>query len=275
MSDNPLKQYFRRPAIFYKLPTEGRFYQPGVVEIPPNGELPIYPMTTMDELSLRTPDALFNGSAVAQVIQNCVPAVKDAWKLTEIDSDALIVAIRAASVDGKLEIESTCPKCEKSSDFIIDLMRLLSEKQQNISFEDTLDIGELTFKFRPLTFAETNANAMRQFDIQRMLAQLDAIEDGPEKQKVMADSMEKLSDMLLEVIAQTIEYIKTPETTVREHEFITEFMKECDTKTNNAIKDFSAKIRKANSDRPIEVKCTHCEHEYKQPLELNFTNFFE
>ena len=68
ISNNPLKQYFRQPAIYVRLPSGGQHYPPGAINMPPNGELPVFPMTAMDEITYRTPDALFNGSAVISVI---------------------------------------------------------------------------------------------------------------------------------------------------------------------------------------------------------------
>ena len=50
---NPLKQYFRRPAMYLKLPSQGKFYDETVVRMPENGELPVYPMTAIDEITAR------------------------------------------------------------------------------------------------------------------------------------------------------------------------------------------------------------------------------
>jgi hypothetical protein len=36
MSDNPLKQYFRRPSVYIRLPSGGKGYPPGALEIPEN-----------------------------------------------------------------------------------------------------------------------------------------------------------------------------------------------------------------------------------------------
>ena len=64
MENNPLRQYFRRPAVHVKLPSGGLDYPEGVIDMPPSGELPVYPMTAIDEITARTPDALYNGVAV-------------------------------------------------------------------------------------------------------------------------------------------------------------------------------------------------------------------
>jgi hypothetical protein len=62
LPNNPLTQYFRQPAIYIRLPSQGKFYPPSALNMPPNGELPILPMTSNDEITYRTPDALFNRS---------------------------------------------------------------------------------------------------------------------------------------------------------------------------------------------------------------------
>ena len=73
LDNNPLRQYFRRPAVFLNLPTGGESYTEDVIEFPDNKELPVYPMTAIDEITTKTPDALFNGSAMVEIIKSCIP----------------------------------------------------------------------------------------------------------------------------------------------------------------------------------------------------------
>jgi hypothetical protein len=77
MSNNPLTQYFRQPAVYVKLPSGGKYYSEGAIVMPANQELPVYPMTAIDEITYRTPDALFNGNAVVNVIKSCIPNIVD------------------------------------------------------------------------------------------------------------------------------------------------------------------------------------------------------
>jgi hypothetical protein len=95
--NNPLKQYFRRPAIYLKLPSGGALYPPGVIKPTENGELPVYPMTAIDEITTKTPDALFNGVAMVEIIKSCVPDVLDPWSINSIDLDAILLAIKSAA----------------------------------------------------------------------------------------------------------------------------------------------------------------------------------
>ena len=94
---NPLQKYFRTPAIYVKLPSGGRGYPAGTIDMPENGELPVYPMTAMDEVLARTPDALYNGSATVDVFKSCVPNIKEPWNILQSDVDLLLLAIRIAS----------------------------------------------------------------------------------------------------------------------------------------------------------------------------------
>ena len=87
---NPLKQYFRRPAIYLRLPSEGKFYSQGAIDLPENKEIPIYPMTAIDEITTKTPDMLFNGTAVIEIIKSCVPNIKNPWENHENHGNLVI-----------------------------------------------------------------------------------------------------------------------------------------------------------------------------------------
>lgn len=108
MNSNPLSQYFRQPAIYIKLPSQGNFYPDGALVAMPNGEYPVLPMTTLDEITYRTPDALFNGQAVVSVIESCMPNIKKGWAVPAVDLDTILVAIRIATYGNDLELSTIC-----------------------------------------------------------------------------------------------------------------------------------------------------------------------
>ena len=54
-------------------------------------------------------DALLNGQSVVDVVQSCVPSIKNAWAVPTIDMDALLVAIRMATFGEKLEVKGQVP----------------------------------------------------------------------------------------------------------------------------------------------------------------------
>jgi hypothetical protein len=274
LENNPLKQYFRRPSIYFKLPSGGVYYTSNIVNIPPNGELPVYPMTAIDEMTIRTPDGLFNGAAVVELIKSCIPNIVDPWKLNNVDLDAVIVAIKAASGDGSMAIGSQCPSCNEQNEYEIDLLSILN-KSVFIDYTDILKIRELEIKFRPLTYEETNKNSLNQFKIQKTLVTIDSYEDGEEKSKLMSDTIVQLTDLVTRMVANTIEHIQTPETLVTEKDYIVEFLNNCDRDTGSLIRNKSVELREKNELEPIDIKCPDCKHEYKQKIELNVTDFFD
>ena len=152
---NPLKQFFRQPAIYLRLPSEGKYWPEGSLDVPQNGELPVYPMTAIDEITYRTPDALFSGQAVVNVIHSCVPSIKNAWHAPVADLNSILVAIRIASYGHELEIETTCPACKHIESFALDLRNALDQLTMP-DFSATVTYGDLEIYFHPMSYEKQN-----------------------------------------------------------------------------------------------------------------------
>jgi phage FluMu protein Com len=272
MDNNPLRQYFRRPAVYIKLPS-GDNYSPEEVIIPETGELPVYPMTAIDEISIRTPDALFNGTAIVDLIKSCVPAIINPWALKSSDIDAVLIGIRAASGNETLDIDSMCPSCEEISQYQVHLVSLLSGMKAG-DYETELQLGDISVKLKPLTYYEINAASKAQIDLQKSFIELEKIEDQETKNKLGYQTLEKITLLTIELIAKSIAHVKTTTTLVTELEYILDFLKHCDRNTYNTIRDHYAKLKSESEVKPMDVKCPHCNHEYEQAFELNPTDFF-
>jgi hypothetical protein len=273
--NNPLRQYFRRPALYIRLPSKGNFYPAGALDMPDNQELPVYPMTAIDEITSRTPDALFNGNAVADIIKSCVPAIKDPWSLPSVDLDTILVAIRAATNGNELEIQSLCEKCENEGKYGVNLIGMLSTISAE-GYSTPLPMGELKINFKPLTYRDVNMGNLSQFELQREVMVLQEMEDETARAEKSAVTMQKLTKMNMELIASTVHSITTPtdeEVVNRDH--INEYLQSCDRSTYEAIRQHAVKLREAASTKPMKIKCVNCSHEYEQSLSLNITDFFE
>jgi bacterioferritin-associated ferredoxin len=258
-----------------KLPSGGAGYPEGALDLPDNGELPIYPMTAIDEITARTPDALFNGTAVVELIRSCVPNIKDPWAVTNVDLDALLVAIKAASSpSGEMDVESQCPKCEDVSTFKINLAGVLNGLSSP-NFDAELDIGDLSVKFRPLSFKEVNEASIEQFELQRLFTQLDRITDEEQKSKQMQEALARITSLTMTLLSKSIVHITTPTTLVTEHDFILDFLQHCDRNIYIQIRDFSSKIREESEIKPMQFTCASCSHQYEQSITLNATDFFD
>lgn len=273
LANNPLKQYFRRPAIYIKLPSGGVGYAPGVINLPDSGEIPVYPMTAIDEITSRTPDALYNGTAIVELIKSCVPDIRDPWAIQSTDIDSILIGIKSASQGNELEIDTQCPKCEEFSKYGVNLVSVLSSLKAG-DYTKELEVGELAIKFRPLVYKEMNEASLHQFELQKLFIQLEQLEDEDRAKKTQ-EAVISITDVTMQILAKTIEYVKTPGAMVSETEFILDFLQNCDKNTYTAIRDYHTTLKENTELKPLQIKCIHCQNEYTQPFVLNASDFFE
>jgi len=245
IENNPLKQYFRRPSIYLKLPSKGQGYSPDV----------------------------YNGTAVAEIIRSCVPAIRDPWKISSTDLDAILVAVRIATNGNDMDIETHCPKCDEDFKYGINLSFILNNFVAG-DYSIPVNISDLKIKFRPLNYKELTENAVRQFEIQRALAVLTAMEEGPEKDKKSSDMFKTIAFSTLEIIASTIDSISNDEFTVTEKAYILDFLQNADKRVAEKIKEKSLSLRETTQMKPLNIKCSGCGHDYEQMFTLNVSDFF-
>jgi hypothetical protein len=274
LPNNPLTQYFRQPAVYIRLPSGGKFYPPGTLQMPPNNELPVLPMTSVDEITYRTPDALFNGTATVNVIKSCVPSIRDPWVMPSTDIDAVLVGIRIASYGHEMEIGTTCPACNAADEISVDLRRV-NDMISAGNYDQVLNIGDLEIYFKPITYRTVNLNNQVQLEQQQAMQLLNS--DADEKTKIdqLNKSLAVINETTLNTVAQSIAAIKTPQAMVTETEFIVDFLKNCDSKKFNQLRDHVIGLKQASEVKPLDLICKECDHKYKQAFTLDLSSFFE
>lgn len=271
---NPLTQYFRQPAIYIKLPSLGKNYPQGALTMPPTGELPVYPMTAIDEITYRTPDALYNGQATVNVIQSCIPDIKDAWAIPSTDVDTLLIAIRIASYGHDMEFGTTCPACGHSSEQTIDLRNVL-DSIHIADYTRTIHAGDMEIFFKPLNYKHLNNNNQMQYENQKLLQMLpDSEVPEAEKLAALSDALKKITNITVTALAQSIAAVKTPQATVYEFEYIEEMLKNCNSKLFNQIRDFILELKAGSEMQPLTLVCSECQHNYEQSVTLDMSSFF-
>jgi len=275
-SMNPLAKHFRQPAINLSLPSKGEYWPDGSIEIPLTGEIPIFPMTTRDEITIRTPDALLNGEGVVSIIESCCPNIKDAWKMPSIDVDATLIAIRIASYGQEMDIDSVCTndKCKHENRHGLDLSMLLAGiKSPN--YNTPIEINGLQIKLRPQSYFENNKTSMSTFEEQRVMQVIndDSIEDAVKVIK-FKEHMSKLIDINLNIITAGTEYIEVDGEQVSNPEFIKEFYSSADGKVVRTIRDRFDEYAKQAQLPTQKVSCEECDHDYSVEVSFNYVNFF-
>jgi hypothetical protein len=109
--------YNREPELY--LPIDLQHWDKRYIDVPDNSELPIFPMTWRDDIELRNPDGLMNGSSLARVIERRIPCIKSCWHVPEAYLTKLIAAINLATNGPELEMRFTCNHCSALNEAII------------------------------------------------------------------------------------------------------------------------------------------------------------
>ena len=232
-----LNKYKRQPKIYLKLPSNGDFYPSNPMEKTGSGELPIYSMTAKDEIMIKTPDALMSGDATVDVIKSCCPMIDDPWSMPSIDLDAVLIAIRIATYGEKMELQVPIRYFEDddmkvgSETIEIDLRTIL-DSMQGKTWNGSMQLGELTFKLRPLSYKETTQFFMTTFENQRLsqIMQDDKVNED-QKMKAFKEGFKKLSQMTLDMVCTNITSIETPEGIETNPQAIKQFFETTDKQT--------------------------------------------
>ena len=273
--NNPLRQYFRQPAIYIELPSQGKFYPQGALNMPQTNKLPVYPMTAIDEITYRTPDALFNGQATVNVIQSCVPDIKNAWSIPSMDVDTVLVSIRIASYGHEMGFSTQCPACQHVSDQAIDLRNVL-DSMRPVDYAKPITSGDMEIYFRPMSYQNMSDNNKLQYENQKMLQNIpDSTSSDTDKMSALSKALQEVTAMTVKALAQSIAMVKTPTAMVSEPEFIEELLKNCDRKLFNEIRDYIVTNKAQSEMQPIKLICPECKHEYEQTVTLDMSSFFE
>jgi hypothetical protein len=279
--NNPLTKYFRQPKIYIRLPSSGMFYPEGSLEKTENGEYPVYAMTAKDEIVMRTPDALLNGQATVDVIQSCMPNIKNAWMIPSIDIDAILTAIRLATYGEKLDISVDIPVVNDRRTYELDL-RMVLDKLLEAAYDSEVNITpDLTAFIRPLTYKEFTQNAIKTLEEQRVFAIVndDSMSDE-QKLDLFNKSFKKLTEINIGLVSQSISKITTPDGDVVDPTFIKEFIDNADKDFYKAILDHLELQKKRFSLEPFVITTTE-EDQVKGapktvevPITLDNANFF-
>lgn len=272
MSGNPLQKFFRQPKVFVKLPSGGAFSKPGTIQGDVN-HLPVYGLTGMDEIILKTPDALLSGESTASIISSCVPAIADPWEVSVIDVILILSAIRIATYGNLMHITSTCPSCGEENDYDVDLNRVV-EYYMSLSFDNKIVLDNLVVTLQPLTYRKSTEINLKNFKLQQQIAQASVIEDKEKQQEVVNQLFKDLSKTQAEIFLDVIESVDTGDARVTERSYIAEWLTNCEKNIYDAVKQHNQKNNDIWAMPKFPVKCNHCQHESEVSIDLDNSSFF-
>ena len=279
---NPLQKYYRQPAVYITLPSKGKYYTPDVFTPTETGELPVLPMTAKDEMTFKTPDSLMNGQATVDVIQSCVPNIKNAWKMVNHDLDTVLLAIRIATYGEMMDINAVVPGINEQVTQSVNLPALL-ESIKDIEVTDTFKTkAGFEIKTNPFTYKQLTDAQIKSFEQQKIYLTVNNSQlDDAEKNRRFAESLQKLNTLNFDLLVNAVQSITTPNgETVTDMAFIKEFIDNADSKTIEDIQKGLSDLRVQANVKPLQVKSTEEQIKkgapvsYEVPVTFDSANFF-
>jgi hypothetical protein len=278
---NPLNKYFRQPAIYVSLPS-GTDYPPHVITPAQTGELGIMPMTAKDEIRFKTPDALMNGQGVVDVIQSCVPDIKDAWEIKSYDLDTILVAIRIATYGETMEINFNVPGANENVSHTVNLPSILDQLRSTKVDSDIVLKDGLKITVRPLTYKDMTSTSLQSFQQQKMYS---AIQDSnlsdADKATRFNDAFKTLTELNASILLKNIDKVTMQDgTEITDPAHIKEFVDNANTTLIKEIETKLTDLRSQGAVKPLKLKATEEQIKkgapvtYEVPVTFDTANFF-
>ena len=274
---NLLTKYFRQPGIHIKLPSGGHYNEPNEINLTSSGEVAIYPMTAADEIVLSNPDSLLNGVAIERIIQSCCPAVSNPKVLPVPDTDAIILASKLVSYGDGLHLVGKCPKCERAKEFTLSIRTLLDEavplpEQHSVRLND-----DLVAYLRPYSLESNNKINLTQFQESKAIQALSSSDvSEEEKSHALSEAFDKITALNLQLLADSVLAISTPETVVQDHLSIKEFIDNTSRDVVKKLREGLLEFNKYGLSHETELTCDNkdCNTSWKTPIVYDPSSFF-
>lgn len=254
---NPLLSRVQLPGEVHRLPSRGLFYKNGELsEDVKDGELTIYSMTTVDDVTIRSPDLLLNGQAAIQVIQRCCPQVLKPNQLLAKDVDFIMVALRKVSYGRYYDMTHThdCDGAKEHS-YQIDMDQFLRDVK-------TIDPTSISKKFAvKLSNGQTASFHPLTYDLlTNMMQSVDESNKSPEERNQIY--LSTLTNMISSV----------DEVTEKQHIF--DWLNVLPVGIQREINEAVDRTTEWGADLTVTVKCRDCGEEIILGAPINPITFF-
>ena len=273
---NPLKQYFRKPGIWIKLPSQGNYYKNKPSEFNSMGEIPVYPMTAKDELLLKNADALLNGNSIINLIKSCVPSIDNPEEMPAIDLDAVLVAVKRCTYGDNADVTCECPKCQTANDVAVNLNQVIGtikvlEKLEPVELENGIKVF-----IKPVKVSDLLSLNWVQFEQIRniQLAEQKNV-DELTKTRLLQQSYQILTDKNIEIVSGCIDTVLLPDgIAVTDYTNIQEWIIDLSKSEFSKIEQAIMITSSMGIEKEFDVTCKNCDNVFKSGLDLNPTTFF-
>lgn len=261
-ASNPLLERARLPGQTFSLPSKGIFYVHGEVDqsvIASKGEIMVYPMVTMDEINMKTPDKLLNGTAVIDVFKHCIPQINHPTQLLSKDVDFILICLRKVTYGSEYRLDFThdCENAESHSysiplDPLIGNAKKIDSRRVGKDYTLTLP-NEQIVKLSPPKYYQM-LKFFQTFGIK-------------ENENINEEQLAR------EIIQTTVSMIDRVDN-VEDKNMILEWAHTIPAGYAHQIGEQVNKVSSWGADLDVELECRDCNKKTKTTISLNPLDFF-
>lgn len=181
-----------------------------------------------------------------------------------------------------MTISHQVPGTDETVDHQIDLTAVMDQILSTTQWIDSVEISpDIICGVKPLSYRHMTDVSIRTFESQKTIQSV-ASSDLTDEQKLelFNQGISKLTDLTVEMIAESVFYIKTPDNFVEDRNFIREFIQNADAGLIQKIQDLINKNKKTVGILPLTVHSTEeqilagAPAVYELPITMDNSNFF-
>lgn len=240
----------------FRLPSRGHFYKNGELDNEVvDGEIRIYPVTTIEEIMLRSYDLLYQGTAISNVFSRCVPQIKKPMDLLAKDVDYILTALRKVSYGNIIPINYKCEFCETPKEHTYEVS--INNFLKNLKEIDTEDMK----KFE-LTLATNQVVKLRPSKFIEILKISNYNEE--------TESFEEAEKILVETLASIIVEVDD----IKDQELIRGWLKKLPAAVSKQIQQKVFDVNNWGPEFMFKINCKDCKKEKDLSTIVNPVYFF-
>lgn len=271
------------PGETIRLPSLGMFYKNGeLADDVVNGEIILHPMTMTDEIMMKSPDMLFQGTAIDTVFRRCGQQIKRPLDLLTADVDFILTHLRRISFGPYIDVKFTCQNPKggevtvkgKGKNEITHVANCGHEQEARVQLEyftnesKEIDPSDIETTFTVLTESDNRTVKLKPITFQEFLIMQ---QTSPES----LNDPETLRTYILDSVLAIIESVDAIRNDTKENrEFIREWLDTLPRADTQLIMDKIKDIQDWGPSFNYKVACTKCGHVNELSTELNPTAFF-
>jgi hypothetical protein len=189
--------------------------------------------------------------------------------------------MRLATYGDKMPFKHVQPGTNEEQEYEIDLRLLLDQLTNNTWVEQVAINPDFIIYVRPLTYRHMTQTGIKTFETQRILSIVndESIAEA-EKIKLFSESFNSLTKVTVDLVAETIFQIQTPEGLVTDLHWIKEFINNADKDIFKTVQDHLNELKSHNDIKPLTFQSTPeqialgAPETYEVPVNFNNSDFF-